>query len=80
MTKQKAKYTNEELKNLLHQEVEIVIEDPEIDEGTFSFKGKILGYNIADQDPHEPIDFEFLSDHGSIKHFNFNVLMEIREI
>ncbi len=68
-----SKYTKKELNEWLHKEVEIVLAE-ENDEDTFSFKGKIVSFNMDVEDG----DFCFYTDHGAIKKFNFSNLKNIR--
>jgi hypothetical protein len=67
------KYTKEELNQWLHKEVEIVLGEEE-EEDTFSFKGKIVSFNMENENG----DFCFYTDHGAIKKFNFSNLKNIK--
>jgi hypothetical protein len=73
-----SKYTKEELDEIIDKEVEIVLGEINNDEDTFSFKGKIISYNTAAEDPNLPADFYFHTEHGAIKKINFSSLKNIR--
>ena len=73
-----SKYTKEELDEIIQKEVEIILGDSDDDEDTFSFKGKMISFNMAEEDPNIPTDFCFHTYHGAIKKFNFSNLKNIR--
>ncbi|MGQ1787256.1 MULTISPECIES: hypothetical protein [unclassified Saccharicrinis] len=77
MTEQPINYTAKDLENILNKEVEIGVGDID-DEDIFTFKGKMVGYSVAADNPDLPVDFHFHTDHGAIKHFDFSVLKIIR--
>ena len=72
-----SEYTKEELDELIQKEVEIVLGDTD-DDDTFSFKGKIVSFSMAEEDPDLPAEFCFHTYHGAIKKFNFSNLKNIR--
>lgn len=78
MATQTSQYKKEDLDHIMHQEVEIGIGDANSEEVIFTYKGKLISYNLAAHDPELPIDFHFHTDYGSIKHFNISELKNIR--
>ncbi len=71
------KYTTEELDKILNKEVEIVLGEID-DDDDFSFKGKIISYNIENESTNNPSDFCFHTVHGAIKTFNISSLKNIK--
>ncbi len=74
-----SKYTKEELDKLLNKEVELILGeiDDDVDD-FFSFKGKIISYNIGNDKPNIPKDLVFHTRHGAIKRFSFEKLKDIK--
>ncbi len=74
-----SKYTKEELDKLLNKEVELILGeiDDDVDD-FFSFKGKIISYNIGNDNPEIPEDLVFHTRHGAIKTFDFEKLKDIK--
>ncbi len=62
MSENKLNYTKEELDDIMHKEVEIMLGEIN-DDDNFTYKGKIISYKMAVNDPNRPADFCFHTIH-----------------
>ncbi len=72
-----AAFTKKEIEEKTNKEVEIVLGELNDDE-VFSYKGKIISFNVDDEYSNSLVDFCFHTQDGAIKTFNFNNLKKIR--